>query len=1356
MNNKDLVIYNKEGYRINTQIDGDGILYSALYFDKNSTDTYKTQGLYLFENIPGTNNNYTNIDLEKYQIFNTEGIYCYPSTSTEFEIDDITPTLISNQYFTKWLHIKDIHNYTSIGMYITLKNLVTVDPSLDEFFNDSNGIHYNVFQIMKVERDKILIFTESINNTVLLNYSGGGKIKLHNTIEINGELNESFNMTPIFTTDKQRFNLITKDENAGTYTTQHNPLVKEKQEYNIPYNIFTPLSTQDSIIIDLIFKDDNLIVSNDHTYFDSTDNSIIVSYIPSFLKIGDSITPLNTQDTVTPLNSNNLATMIVVDIDKINNKLIIDGSTPLYTEDDYCKIVLSTNKLTLEQNIVYDNNNNLSIAVTFNSIVAAYSDILYDMDGLINLEFKEQTKTLNISSDLINNFYEVVVYSKINGVKSSPLSIINTQTKAYPIIIDETLKEYSYIEPNAECYERKIEITDIESFIVININGKKYLENFDTDIPQTLLNWWNSYHQELEDNLFIKVDTPLGNILNIRGMFPNVDIFVDIVNADFINKYTMYEIQYIKNIFIVEINGVEFKVDFDTSDAITIQNWVDTYYDILESRGVIVGYNNAVNPVQLFFSTSLIDVNLNIKFNLGYLPKLGDDSVVEYPIYKESSFDVISGNKIMSSSYIFTDIFSIGQSISIANNIPLLMNTKYTIIEIEPTYITLSYQGPFEDITNINLNIESENFITHPKFGLSTDLRKAKLVWSWKNTFTENIFLYDFSGDQLKSYNPGFPEYSGIKPLCGIDGNITLQLIKEPNKDIKEINNPQKQQTVFEKIENILEWTDETNVENILPNPLQIFIGYNTKYEMWNSSRLYLDFVEDIKNTFITTKTINTTDPLVDYDYDNVIEFKDEFMSITTSDISFNFSNYGYVKGQIINFQFDDVSGDDNKMVKIQNVGEYVIKNVYPKKIEIEGKFIYDITIQKHPKNSYPTIDPLGNQIMLERLASVTINVVPKTLAYFDFFGETEEEDIRHKINLNNKNNNILQLNDYFIFKSVDINEEGIDWIFMNAKRKELLEIYGDIFNHISSYKSVVNAINFFGYNDLTFNEYFQNVDPENTKFGQIFNLELLQLLDKSTKGYKYDNLAFSRLRNKGFIKTNVFSLGYKVTDSDGNFLNTYSEKEAEIKLLGLKRWLNNNVVPLGAKISDINAQYKQSQKFVLNHETYFNTNFRVEEYSSGVYFDINIIKNIVTNGSNTYDVSVEFKTKEQPILNELFFSYEIKTFNIEIWNNVSYPTNSYVIYEDKYYTNGSNQTTYNDEPTISNLWTETTINNLPYVQSFRNSSHELNITSFTVNELLDPYFEISVYWHSGYANTYSYKRTYNATIYNQPEEYIY
>ena len=120
-----------------------------------------------------------------------------------------------------------------------------------------------------------------------------------------------------------------------------------------------------------------------------------------------------------------------------------------------------------------------------------------------------------------------------------------------------------------------------------------------------------------------------------------------------------------------------------------------------------------------------------------------------------------------------------------------------------------------------------------------------------------------------------------------------------------------------------------------------------------------------------------------------------------------------------------------------------------------------------------------------------TIKVKDREIGRFITYGQTEEEDIRFKVELGNIGK-LISPDEVFIFKEYDINEGGIDWIFLNKKRKEMLMNKDVIYSYIGSYKSLINAINYFGYNDLQLNEYYRNIDAKSREFGKLFKVSIL------------------------------------------------------------------------------------------------------------------------------------------------------------------------------------------------------------------------------------------------------------------------
>lgn len=1318
MNIKDLLFFNKEGYPMNLGYDEEQDLISGkIYFDKNSTETFKTQGIYLFEKVEGSNNTFQAY-LDKYQIFNTNGFKTFPIYgSTELEITDIKLTNIDSTYNTKWIYADGVENHFYQGMYCYFTGL---DSFHNNDFNTTFG-NRQIRKILAVEKNRILVWTETSNNIALPTFNVvDAKIIPANCIEIQQSLSEPlWNETSLNTKlySGKKISYVANSENAGIYNID-----AVANTYNRNFHILSPTlyspSIGDSLQIKIQLNTSNIKISDGVTDFGGSGATFItLPYIPSFLKNGDTI---QAQEKTISLSLGNDILFTILSINRSTNT--IEVNSPVTNQVVDCEFYLGTNIFNIEQDILYDNNNLLSLPLTYWSIVNKYKDELLNISGGYRLEYNTITDELHIISDYTNN-YATVTVNYINNNIVNNLTIIDSQYTVYLLNTKENLIEEDSFNGDATIYNRTIKFTNIDSIgLNIKINGVDYNTPFDTDVNNTIINWIATHNTTLL-TLGVVITQISTDTINITTDYPNVSIITELLFGD----STIYEVKYkdiqftnIKSQLLITIDSKNYIVPFDTDDDTTVTNWVNTYKPILKTLNILV--SNTFNILHV--NTLDTEKQLSITYNIGYIPKSGDLSVYETLFATNNGGSIITGNeiKINTGTYNLLDYYSVGQKISILGASKLLQNKSYNIIGLSKDSISLSYQGAFwqKGLPVFNLTINSDYFIRFPKYGYMYTNNPTKFEFSWKDTQIPDFFFYDFSGNQLNPINDNF-KYTGIKPLCGTNGEIELKLNRTPNTDLRYTNDPTKQQTIFDKIVYNLPLIDTSHSINVEPEPMQIFIGYNSTIEGWNKSRLYLDLIENI--SFNLTSTLN----------DDIWNFKDNYVEVLSPTVGFDFTKLSFKKNQIVEFISTDINSDNKQLAILKNAGiKYKIKDVEMHKITFTKNVIEETSVVSVPSPVLPYYDISGNPIFVNRFLNVQINVLKRTIAYFDIYGESEEEDIRHKINLNNKNINILKLQDFFIFKNVDIKEEGIDWIFLNRKRKELIEIYPEIFNNLSSYKSVIQAINFFGYNDLSFTEYFQNINPESNKYGQLMNMELLNIFDKSVDGWQFSNLAFENLRNEGFRKTNLFALNYKITDTDGNFINAYSLDEVRIKLLGLKRWLTENIIPLGTKIADINGKYQMQQDYTIKHSSYMSKNFRVEEYAAPIDFNVSGYSQPITGQPNTYDISVEFFSHE-PID---WFEYKIRTFYIEKWKPIQYTMDSVVLYNDVIYKN-----TYDaintDIPGISNNWIKTSIESLETVQIFRDYKWQEDNTSFTINSLVDPYFIIEVYWHSGYSTTH-------------------
>lgn len=1356
MEAKDLMFFNKEGYRMNLKYNDDiNYHYGSMYFDKNSTDTFKTLGIYTFEKIAPTNYTF-DAYLENYQLFNYQKIASKPRrTDQPITITDIKKSNNNASFYSKWIYADNIHIYLKPGDWFYFQNIDVQYPEFSTLFTTE----YKMFQVILSEPGRILITSTTSNNLAFAPYNiaYNGQVVPVNIVEFETENGIDIFMHGLRTYTGKKIQIISDNTSNDDILTMAGVVnATQRHRKTLPDTLFVP-NDGDIFKININLYTDRIQLSNGVTEFSplaytpvvGTD-AIKLPYVPSFVGVGDTIIA---QEKSTPILGPNTATFTVVYIDRTLN--IVEVNAVLNSQVVDCYMYLATNVFTIEQPVVKDNNNLVSLPVTYWSIDQQYREILKSY--AIDLQYNPTSNSLDISTLYTNfaNYYSLdLSVTDANGVItpiSTPGSILDIIVLPHYV---EKLANTEVIEKDASKFARQIVFNTIDDAgLNIIINGKLYAIDFNVNAVTTLADWITQYGDELTILGIVytlSTTTVANDTLLLEPEYENRPMSVIMQMGDFSDYYVLdakYEFFNIKNQLLININGTDYVTQFATDDLTTVLTWINTYRNILKTKGIIILADPFLSNSEITFAKLDSNMPINISYNIGFIPKSGDDSVIITKYAKENAGSLIFSSelKVEVGAYNFFDFYSAGQKITIEsrffNNIPNgrlpLRGSSYNILDLNETTLWLSYQGAYWDQgasgDTKKINVVSDFFIRYPREGISTTANRSKLRWSWKDTQTNELFLYDLSGTQLKPIYPNFPEYNGPIPLCGEDGTIEVALNKFKNDKIEFISDPTKQQTIFDTLEFDVLFDDEEQNPNELIRPMQTFIGYNQQIESWIKSRLYLELIEDIEFTSVTQANL----------MDNLWNFKEDYLEITSPLSPFDFNQLGFKIGQLIQINSVDVTNNDGKkLALLSNNGKVLrIKQVmHHKLIFTTADLITETSVKVVAKSTPPYYDISGNPLTENRRLSVTLTVMPNLLAYFDIYGETEGEDERHAINLNNKNLNILQLKDFFIFKEVDINEEGVDWVLLNRKRKELLEIYPQIFNNVSSYKSIIQAINFFGYNDLTFTEYFQNINPDSKKFGQLFNLDLLYIFDKAVKGWTYSNLAIDNLKNKGYKKTNLFSLNYRVTDLDGNFLDAYSREEVQIKLNGLKRWLTENLVPIGAKITDINGKYTQPLTWTIKHDTYKSHGLHVEEYSTPVDFDVDGYFQPISQGSDNFDITVHPKCAG-PIE---WYDYKVRTFMLPVWDTTYFYLAGTKVFHNGKIWEAVIAVAVDEEPGISNAWIESSIETLQNVQVFTDSKYDLTPWSFTVNELIDPHFLVEINWHSGYGCTWQVRKAYS------------
>lgn len=500
--------------------------------------------------------------------------------------------------------------------------------------------------------------------------------------------------------------------------------------------------------------------------------------------------------------------------------------------------------------------------------------------------------------------------------------------------------------------------------------------------------------------------------------------------------------------------------------------------------------------------------------------------------------------------------------------------------------------------------LKTRDYIRRPRENFEGDVR-VQYYWKWLTDDKPEFFMYDFSGEQLDKTGPY--AYIGEKPL----GEIVLN--RKPNKDLELVKKSEFQQTIFEKISYDISYLNDSDDFTSEVEPIQLFIGFKSESEGAFSSTLQLFKKEEIK--FSIDSDIDTNLTLKTEELDG-----DRFGTITINTLSNEiFTGRGLKSGQKIAIYLKDITNDRNQYTSDNTASLFMIRQVFTKMLVLDfikptDELIEEnTTIQNYPNNQTTTY------------LEFTIKVVDKELARFKFMGQTEEEDERFKIELGNLGK-LINPDEVFLFKSYDILEGGIDWTILNKKRKEMLMMKHLIYPYIGAYKSIINAINYFGYNDLQLNEYYRNIDSSSENFSKLFKVEIPDIFDNSIPGWEEKDFIKNTYPNENFEETNLFNLTYNITDKEGNNVLNYSLDEVIIKLQGLKYWLKRNIIPLTHKIMDITGNAYLNSQTSIRHKVHDVRIININQEMSPISFRLNEAYLMpVNSGSTVYNCVLDF-----------------------------------------------------------------------------------------------------------------------------------
>ena len=1355
VDNSKFYFFNKDGYPHNFTYDQNSECWNGkIIFDENSDQTFKTQSLYMFESVDPIDFSVNNADLLSMNYNNNSGMTLAgvsKSGDTSYQneiITNIVEVNSSNIFYSKWIYGTDFHKKFPVGTVISFSGVtgttISTDFSDDKYFNVLS-VKKNAFLIITNTSNDIFNYTFlsgttstlnmiSINdynrnlsgNTLLIQNLYQGKVfSLLNTtyndgivsiltsgitssylneIEIDNEIDKIFTLTVELFTERptilqNNITLTSSSYNTGTLnvgkyayllepTTIYNESGAVQSEMNVIFEddlgnqLFSGYTfTINSLVTENILGSKKLTFK---TYYDSSD----IQY-RSYSLISNT----------TQWNTINFDGTLDI---KIGSIIHLSGITSNNTVSKF----LMNNREFSVTNVVYNSTSNTTMLFVSGYIIDEDNSTYIITEKLQynkikNVNFTSSGDITEFNNMTINNAY---CYSTSNILNLSQIYVSgNTNNISYDTITiflnkyKSTLNSYGI-----DAYysnRNNIDYLSVESLygtnnIYFSVSG--YSNDIKIDDNFELTNNGTTIKYDMIINETLISEKTNKSSLNLYNPYAHSEIVLRLQSDN--DRFG----------FNLSLNGNEYSTGFSIDTQTTINNFIDTYYDIMYSNGYTIYSGYSIN----YTGYTLNIQSDNDIWDLGVIINIL--STYEIIENQRNNSILLSGNELRTTNTNLFDLnLATGMLFKITGSTYDINNKEYNILYLSESAITLSYQGVFKSEYNAIIGCSTREFIRKPRGEYNRDVY-LKAYWEipYQDEIDESIFFYDISGDQLIPYNNiNQLKYTGQKPLIDLTNN-TVFLNDTPNSNISNINNPKYQQTVFTGLTYKLEQLESSIAYNYIPEPLEIFIGYNSTNEGVNTRTLKIDkIITPVNNTnyFSLSGYTNSgySHALNNFTLSgNVINFSTTF--------DFNFKNYFEVD-QLIKINFEDKN--INNQTIYENVNVYKISDVSRNKIFIDTGYTYinESSGYTYDDSGFTYFNTTGSTFYYN------IEIQPKEILSCILYGQTEIEDTRFKVNLNNVG---VQLEDdaYNILYLSDIEDNAVDYTLFNKKRKEMLLNYREIYDYIGSYKALINAINFFGYNDLYLSEYYRNIDKSSVLYGSLHKILIPDIFDNSTPGWTETDFISSKYQNNiSWKKTNLFNLSYSITDIDGNNILIYSLDEVQMKLTKLKTWLRKHIIPLSTNLVDITGVSDTSQTLYQNYDESNQVKKSVVNRSSSV---VNFNYTATLNFGSDYLVSVNFYT--------LFSNTGTTIDNNEVPNEFSVKIKTFYL---------SGTTFINPTETL-----------IP-VQYFKLHKNDLSSFSFSLNKDVDPYIyiETTTYDNSGSGIGYVNNKLF---YYDEPRNY--
>lgn len=271
------------------------------------------------------------------------------------------------------------------------------------------------------------------------------------------------------------------------------------------------------------------------------------------------------------------------------------------------------------------------------------------------------------------------------------------------------------------------------------------------------------------------------------------------------------------------------------------------------------------------------------------------------------------------------------------------------------------------------------------------------------------------------------------------------------------------------------------------------------------------------------------------------------------------------------------------------------------------------------------------------------------------------------------------------LFKDVNIYEEGTDWKYLNKKSKELFLTYPEIFPYVGTYKALINAVNFLGYDDIYFKEWYKFFDGESET---SLAYQSVDIINGQTLTSKLNRVGVGLEEFLDWKKLNKLSMMYHINQQEEVFdvlevkdnntgqvkarksfaipktkpEYTYLNAEVLAKLYALKEWLQKYILNINCQIIDITGEgvYFERYKEQANPSPlYTQFDFVSEEYLTPIFVLDLCSRNLLESSAN---INVSIKE----IIDDLTYArLEGKTFEDYFQHTIDFDFNREDIIEN-------------------------------------------------------------------------------------------